>query len=139
VAGLALTGANQRHAVEGEDDGILTAEEVGSLDLRGVEWAVLSACDTGAGTIRAGEGVLGLQRAFRLAGVRTVVMSLWGVDDDAARTWMVTLYRARLLRGMSTTESVRTATRQTLAARRLRGDSTHPFYWAGFVAVGDWR
>lgn len=139
LAGLAMAGANRRAVADDWDDGILTAEEVGSLDLRGVEWAVLSACDTGAGTIQAGEGVLGLQRAFRLAGVRTVVMSLWGVDDDAARTWMVTLYRARLIRGMSTADSVRAATRQTLAARRLREESIHPFYWAGFVAVGDWR
>lgn len=139
LAGLALARANTRLTAAGADDGILTAEEVGGLDLRGVEWAVLSACDTGAGAIQAGEGVLGLQRAFRLAGVRTVVMSLWGVDDETARTWMVALYRARLVRGMSTAAAVRAAARHVLADRRLRGQSTHPFYWASFVALGDWR
>lgn len=139
LSGLALAGANARTAAAGANDGVLIAEEVAGLDLRGVEWAVLSACDTGAGTIQAGEGVLGLQRAFRLAGVRTVVMSLWGVDDDAARHWMVALYRARLERGTSTAEAVRAATRHALADRRQRGHSAHPFYWASFVALGDWR
>ena len=65
-----------------EDDGILTAEEVASLNLEGVEWAVLSACDTGLGEIKAGEGVFGLRRAFQIAGARTVIMSLWSVDDQ---------------------------------------------------------
>lgn len=139
LAGLALAGANARASAEGADDGVLIAEEVAGLDLSGVEWAVLSACDTGAGTIQAGEGVLGLQRAFRLAGVRTVIMSLWGVRDEDARRWMVALYRARLLRGASTAEAVRSASRQLLEQRRLRGQSTHPFYWAAFVATGDWR
>ena len=71
-----------------EDDGVLTAEEVASLDLSGVEWAVLSACDTGLGEIKAGEGVFGPRRAFQIAGARTVIMSLWSVEDRAAMTWM---------------------------------------------------
>ena len=75
-----------------QEDGILTAEEVAALDLGGVEWAVLSACDTGVGEIKAGEGVFGLRRAFQIAGVRTVIMSLWAVDDQAARRWMRALY-----------------------------------------------
>src|SRR5262249_49654260 len=114
-------------------------EEVASLDLTGVEWAVLSACDTGLGVIRAGEGVLGLRRAFQVAGARTVIMSLWSVEDQTTRQWMQTLYRSRLERGLDTAEAVREAALTVLRARRAQGLSGHPFYWAGFVAAGDWR
>jgi CHAT domain-containing protein len=139
-AGLLLAGANRaRRAKPGEDDGILTAEEVAGMDLRGTEWAVLSACDTGVGEIRAGEGVFGLRRAFHIAGARTVIMSLWSVDDLATRRWMRALYEARLVRRTSTAVAVRDATLGLLRARRSRGESTHPFYWAAFVAAGNWR
>jgi len=135
-----LAGANRRSTARAEDDdGILTAEEVAALDLSGVEWAVLSACDTGLGEIRAGEGVFGLRRSFQVAGVRTVVMSLWGVEDQATRIWMEGLYRARLVDGLGTAESVREASMSFIRERRAKGQSTHPFYWAGFVAAGDWR
>ena len=140
LAGLALAGANQRATASGTaDDGILTAEEIGLLDLDGVEWAVLSACDSGAGTVAIGEGVLGLRRAFLIAGARSVIMSLWGVDDAAGREWMGALYEARLGRGLSTADAVREASLQMLQQRRARGLTTHPFYWAAFVAAGDWR
>src|SRR4029079_4260301 len=89
LSGLALAGANRRTSVDtADDDGILTAEEVAALDLREVEWAVLSACDTGLGQVQNGEGVLGLRRSFEVAGVHTVIMSLWPVEDQAARQWM---------------------------------------------------
>jgi CHAT domain-containing protein/Tfp pilus assembly protein PilF len=140
LAGLALAGANhRRHAGPGEEDGILTAEEIASLDLSGVEWAVLSACDTGVGDVKAGEGVFGLRRAFQVAGAGTLIMSLWSVDDESTREWMTALYEARLKRGLSTAESVRHASSSVLEARRKAGQSTHPFHWAAFVAAGDWR
>ncbi|HKQ59244.1 MAG TPA: CHAT domain-containing tetratricopeptide repeat protein [Candidatus Eisenbacteria bacterium] len=140
LSGLVLAGANQRMtAGPDEEDGVLTAEEVGALDLTGVEWAVLSACETGVGDIQEGEGVLGLRRAFQIAGARTLIMSLWSVQDEAARAWMAHLYEARLGQGRSTAEAVRFACRSALQERRKRGDSTHPFYWAAFVAAGDWR
>jgi CHAT domain-containing protein len=139
-SGLALAGANHREAAgPDEDDGILTAEEIAALDLSGVEWAVLSACDTGVGEVRAGEGVFGLRRAFQVAGARTLIMSLWSVDDEATREWMTALYEGRLNEGMTTAEAVHHASLSTLNARRERGESTHPFYWAAFVAAGDWR
>src|SRR5688572_6998459 len=140
LSGLAFAGANHRgDARLDEDDGILTAEEVAGLNLSGVEWAVLSACDTGLGEIRAGEGVFGLRRAFQVAGARTVIMSLWPVDDQATRAWMRALYDARLRRGLSTADAVHSASVSVLRERRAKKQSTLPVYWAAFVAAGDWK
>ncbi len=139
-SGLALAGANRRYDPAGRgDDGILTAEEVAALDLDGVEWAVLSACDTGLGSIKTGEGVFGLRRAFEVAGARTVIMSLWSVEDRASRAWMRALYDGRLRAGLSTADALREASRAIMRERRVSGLGTHPFFWAGFVAAGDWR
>ena len=140
LSGLILAGANHRNATApDQEDGVLTAEEVAALNLNGVEWAVLSGCDTGVGEVRAGAGVFGLRRAFQAAGARTVIMSLWPVEDQTTRQWMTTLYRARLTRKLSTATAVREAGLALLHARRTRGLSAHPFYWAAFVAAGDWR
>jgi CHAT domain-containing protein len=140
LSGLAFAGANRRDAVApGQDDGILTAEEVATLDLSGVEWAVLSACDTGTGDVLLQEGLLGLRRAFQMAGARTVVTSLWPVDDRGTRRWMEKLYALRWRDGLDTATSVRGAMLATLAERRRKGLATDPFHWAGFVAAGDWR
>jgi CHAT domain-containing protein/tetratricopeptide (TPR) repeat protein len=141
LSGLAFAGANRRAAptASGDEDGILIAEEVAALNLQGVEWAVLSACDTGLGEIKAGEGVFGLRRAFQIAGARTVIMSLWSVDDQATRLWMRALYEGRLQKHLSTADAMHQASLSVLRARRAAGQSTHPFYWAGFVAAGDWR
>ena len=140
LSGLALAGANRREEADsGDEDGILTAEEVASLDLSAVEWAVLSACDTGVGRVQTGEGVLGLRRAFRIAGAHTVIMSLWAVDDLATLRWMKALYQARFRQGLETAEAIREADRNVLREQRAQSRSTHPFFWAGFVASGDWR
>jgi CHAT domain-containing protein/tetratricopeptide (TPR) repeat protein len=139
LSGLALAGANQRaHAGADADDGVLTSEEIAAMDLSSARWVVLSACETGLGTIQAGEGVLGLRRAFRLAGARTIIMSLWKVDDRATLAWMQRLYERRDA-GMSTAEAVWQASLDSLKERRAGGRSTHPFYWGAFVAAGDWR
>ncbi|RKZ12430.1 hypothetical protein DRQ32_03730, partial [bacterium] len=119
-------------------DGILTAEELTALDLRSVELAVLSACDTGRGTVVTGEGVLGLRRAFRIAGTSTVVMSLWPVPDATARAWMAHFY-AELAAGVPLGDAVRNAGLNRLAGLREEGRPLHPHQWAGFVAVGDWH
>jgi len=139
LSGLALAGANRHTSATGGDDGILSAEEIATLDLRGVIWAVLSACDTGRGASVPGEGVFGLQRAFQTAGARTVIMSLWPVDDRTTREWMETLYRARWQNGLETAEAVREAARSLLRERRERNASTSPIGWGAFIAAGDWR
>ncbi|MGA3212800.1 MAG: CHAT domain-containing tetratricopeptide repeat protein [Terriglobales bacterium] len=118
---------------------VLTAQEISSLSLAGTDWVVLSACDTGMGELEEGEGVLGLQRAFRVAGARTVIMSLWPVDDDSTRQFMHNLYAGRFRRRLSTAQAMQQATLRTLQQMRAQGRSTHPLYWAGFVASGDWR
>jgi CHAT domain-containing protein len=139
LAGLAFAGANAPADQAGHDAGILTAEEVSALNLQGTEWAVLSACDTGVGRTTSGEGVLGLRRAFQVAGVKTVIMSLWSVQDRATRDWMVALYRARLIDHLDTAGAVQQASLSLLRDRKAKGSSTHPFYWAAFAAAGDWR
>jgi CHAT domain-containing protein len=100
---------------------------------------VLSACETGVGKVEAGEGVFGLRRAFQMAGAGTLIMSLWSVEDESARQWMRALYESRLVKKLSTAESVRAASLEVLRSRREKGQGTHPFFWAGFVAAGDWR
>jgi CHAT domain-containing protein len=140
LSGFILAGANRRDTVPADrEDGVLTAEEVAAMNLAGVEWAVLSGCDTGVGEIRAGEGVFGLRRAFRLAGARTVIMSLRPVEDRTTRRWMTALYQNRLQRNLNTAEAVREASLSVLRERRRTGATTHPLHRAAFVAAGDWR
>ncbi|HYM75251.1 MAG TPA: CHAT domain-containing tetratricopeptide repeat protein [Candidatus Dormibacteraeota bacterium] len=140
LSGLAFAGANRRSSAKADEtDGILTAEEIAGINLEGVDWAVLSACDTGVGEIKVGEGVFGLRRAFQVAGAKTVIMSLWPVEDKTTEQWMGTLYREHFLNGKDTTESVRAASVQILRQRRAKHQSTHPFYWGAFIAAGDWH
>ena len=130
-SGLALAGANLRSSAA--DRGILTALEASELDLWGTKLVTLSACDTGVGEIRSGEGVYGLRRAFVLAGTETLVMSLWPVSDAFSRDMMVSYYaglRAGLGRG--------DALRESKLAMMKRDGRRHPFYWASFIQSGDW-
>jgi len=138
LSALAFAGANVGSR-DSSDDGLLTSEEIAELDLTRTDWAVLSACETGLGEVTAQEGVLGLRRAFQLAGARTVIMSLWRVDDRATTDFMRILYRARLEDHADTIDAEYAAMRETLASRRRAGAATHPYYWAAFVAAGDWR
>lgn len=121
------------------DDGMLGSLEIAALDLSKVQWAVLAACSTAGGATHSYEGLYGLARAFRLAGAGTVLLSLWSVDDDATAQWSEALYLARLREHADTPTSMRSAQRAVLAARREAGSSEHPWYWAGFMALGDWR
>lgn len=136
LAGLLL--APDPPGAEDGEDGFVTTLEISLLDLGKVEWTVLSACSSGRGVLHASEGMLGLEWAFRAAGARTVVASLWPADDLATREWMNALYGARFGDGASTAEAVRTASRALLQRRRVAFTS-HPYTWGAFVASGDWR
>jgi len=107
LSGLALAGANAPSQLG--DDGILTALEAASLDLRETEMVVLSACDTGLGKVTGGEGLLGLQRAFQLSGARSVMASLWRVDDQATQELMGEFYQNLWRERMEPIEALRQA------------------------------
>jgi len=132
--GLLLAGANialSGHASElpdGVQDGVLTAQEISMLDLNHTKLVILSACETGVGEINS-DGVFGLQRAFKKAGVETLIMSLWKVDDAATQLLMTEFYR----NWITNKQSKREAFRNAQSAVRTRYDD--PVYWAGFIMM----
>lgn len=130
-SGLALAGANSKRV--GVGGGILTALEASNLNLWGTKLVTLSACDTGIGDVKNGEGVYGLRRAFVLAGAETLVMSLWPVSDEITRE-MMTSYYTGLKKGLGRGEALR----QTQLAMLKRKGRMHPFYWASFIQSGEW-
>jgi CHAT domain-containing protein len=130
-SGLALAGANQGRG--GDDDGLLTAMEVAGLDLWGTKLVTLSACDTGVGEVKNGEGVQGLRRALVLAGSESQVMSLWPVLDSTTWDLMVPYYKA-LRQGKGRSDGLRQAQLRMLRSE----DCQHPFYWAAFIQSGEW-
>ncbi len=137
TSGLFFAGVNNhRSKVSTPDDGILTAEEVSALNLNGTQRVVLSACESGLGEIAAGEGVYGLRRAFLMAGARTVVSSLWPVPDNVTSQLISSIYRENKL---SAATLLRDAMLRTLQRERKRGQPDHPFSWASFISIGDWR
>ena len=95
---------------------------------------MLSACDTGVGEVKVGEGVYGLRRALVMAGAESQVTSLWQVDDVATRDLMVDYY-TRLQAGEGRGEALRNAQLNMLKST----DRSHPYYWASFIQLGDWR
>ncbi|MEM6929434.1 MAG: CHAT domain-containing tetratricopeptide repeat protein, partial [Myxococcota bacterium] len=129
-SGVVLAGANRPPA--GDDNGQLTAAELSGLDLRGTQLVVLSACHTGEGELRNGDGVHGLRRGLVLAGSRTQVLSLWAVPDEATAVLMRALYQA-LARGATVADALKKA--QAAVARRPGW--AHPWYWAAFTVSGD--
>jgi CHAT domain-containing protein/tetratricopeptide (TPR) repeat protein len=138
---LALSGANRTLSGQGIDpkrteDGLLTAFEVSGLNLIGTELVVLSACETGVGDVKNGEGVFGLRRAFQHAGAQAVVMSMWKVPDNETRELMDHFYGA-WLSGQSKKAALREATLKTINSVRAKYGVAHPYFWGGFVLVGD--
>jgi CHAT domain-containing protein len=130
-SGLAFAGANLEKS--GDDDGVLTALEASSLNLWGTQLVTLSACDTGVGEIKTGEGVFGLRRAFLLSGAETLLMSLWPVSDQVTRELM-TQYYTVLKQGVGRSDALRHVQLKMLK----RPDRRHPFYWASFIQSGQW-
>jgi CHAT domain-containing protein/Tfp pilus assembly protein PilF len=125
-AQLALDGKTE----PGQEDGILTAYEAQNLNLVNTDLVVLSACETGLGEVKNGEGVYGLQRSFQTAGARAVLMSLWKVNDQATEKLMEEFYAT-----WQTGISKRKAFKQ--AQRALRKSHPHPYYWGAFVMMGE--
>jgi CHAT domain-containing protein/uncharacterized protein HemY len=151
LSGLALAGANQQPKPD-QADGILTALQVSALDLRSVELAVLSACETGLGQAAGGEGILGLQRSFQVAGARSVIGSLWSVDDEGTQKLMARFYENLWKKKLTKADALREAQLWMLKEGPRRSMDrepdddqpkklarTAPYYWAAFVLSGDWR
>ena len=166
LSGLAFAGAN-REPVSGEGDGILTAQEIAFLPLESVDMAILSACETGLGEVAGGEGLIGIQRAFQVAGVRTTVASLWKVDDQATRKLMELFYTNLLEKKMSRLDALREAQLhilnhpESVYSSSIESDQKRdprspspsldvggtkntdgrgsPELWAAFQLSGDWR
>ncbi len=138
-SGLFFAGANQRGQVSDGaevDDGILTAFEVSAMNLQGTEWVVLSACESGLGEVKAGEGVWGLRRAFQMAGARTVISALWSIPDKQTVSIMEQLYSSY---DTDIAIVMRQMARNEIEKMRNRGLPDHPYAWAAFIAIGDWR
>ena len=133
-SGIVMAGGNYAWKTgkpykDGMDDGILTAREISQLNLSQTELVVLSACETGLGDIRGNEGVYGLQRAFKIAGVKYLIMSLWQVPDRETMEFMTTFYTHWLSDKMSIPD----AYHQT--QKEMKDRFLNPFAWAGFVLV----
>ena len=124
---IALSG-HSNDLPEGVQDGILTAKEISLMDLRDADLVVLSACETAKGDITS-EGIFGLQRAFKMAGVQTIIMSLWQVNDQATQMLMTEFYTNWISKNQSKREAFKNA------QNTVRAKFEEPEYWAGFILL----
>ena len=127
-SGLLLAGANNSNFNKGDNDGHLTSLEISELDFSNVDLVLLSACETGLGDILGSEGVFGLQRAFKLAGVKSLIVSLWQVPDKETSELMYKFY-FYYLKGDSKRKSLQKAQSD------IRSKYINPYYWAGFELI----
>lgn len=131
-SGLMLAGGNNiwqgKFDLNNVEDGILTADEISRLDLSNTKLVVLSACETARGKVDAIDGVYGLQRAFKIAGAQTIVMSLWKVQDDATSILMTQFY-TYLMSGKERHQAL------WMAMMDVKEKYKDPYYWAGFVML----
>ncbi len=132
-SGIALTGANL-HQNE-SDQGIFTALKTTAVNLWGTKVVVLSACNTGVGEVKTGDGIYGLRRALVLAGSETQLMSLWPVSDKGTKELMIDYY-SRLQKDEGRADALRNVQLTLLKNRKL--GRSHPFYWASFIQSGEW-
>ena len=135
LSGLVLAGVNAEPD-PARDDGYLSAEEIQYLDLSACDLAVLSACQTALGSPRAGEGLQSLRRGFEVAGAKTVISSLWKVNDEATAELMTRFYDDYWRRGMEKLEARLWMLRRN---RAEYGGDARPETWGAFVLSGDWR
>ena len=133
LSSIVLAQPDKSDPKAGKEDGFLTAREVFDLKLQ-ADLVTLSACNTGRGSIRTGEGMVGLSWAFFVAGVPTQVVSQWSVDDAATAQLMGRFY-THLKAGEGKSQSLREA---ALSLQQEKGHR-HPYYWAPFLLMGDWR
>ena len=138
-SGFALAGANIALESDetGRSDGIVTAEKILGLNLRGTEMVVLSACGTGLGEVETGEGVFGLRRAFSRAGAKSLVMSMWDVPDRETKELMVEFYRVIIGGKLNRCRALRKAALKEMAIVQERYGNKNPFYWGAFVFLGE--
>jgi CHAT domain-containing protein len=134
-SGLALAGFNNRQSKNNNsEDGVLTALEVAGLNLRGSKLVILSACETGLGNVKTGDGVYGLRRALVIAGSQTQLLSLWQVDDGGTKDLMVKYYEK-----IKAKKGRHAAFREVQLEFLKNPKYEHPYYWASFIPSGNWQ
>lgn len=138
-SGIALAGANSslQSGDKGTNDGIVTAEKILGLKLRGTDVVVLSACKTGMGEVKSGEGVYGLRRAFTQAGAKSLVMSMWSVPDRETKELMIQFYKNMLSGNMTRAQALRQAALRQMNTVKEHYGHVNPFYWGAFVFMGE--
>ena len=134
--GIALAGANHAMQVTNAlaEDGLLTGLDASILNLQGTELVILSACDSGTGEVKIGEGMMSLRRAFLIAGAQTVLASHWNINDNAT-SQLMTEFMRRWRAGEPRAQAWREAQLELLRSK----DFSNPYFWSAFTLTGQWN